>query len=95
MAKRPLATTWRPTGEATTSWVPNLKLSATELSKNLTTTAALNASNLSANVFLLLFPGSLRAKLPNDSSYRTQSLKTLPGRRGARSHALSASIHEA
>jgi hypothetical protein len=30
-------TTWRPTEVATTPWVPNLKLPATKLSKNITT----------------------------------------------------------
>ena len=45
-----LALTWKPIEEATTPWVPNLKPMATELSKNITTTAVSNASNLNANL---------------------------------------------
>jgi len=42
-------TTWRPVEAATTPGVPNLKLPATKLSKNITTLAAYIASNLNAN----------------------------------------------
>ena len=44
-------TTWRPIEEATTPWAPNLKLPATELSKNITTLTAHIASNLSTNFY--------------------------------------------
>jgi hypothetical protein len=48
-------TTWRPIEEATTPWVPNLKLPATELSKNISTLTANIASN-SNTTFLPQLP---------------------------------------
>ena len=44
-------TTWRPIEEATTPWVPNLKLPATELSKNISTLTDNIASNSNTNRF--------------------------------------------
>jgi len=44
-------TTWRPIEEATTPWVPNLKLPATELSKNISTLTVDIASNSNTNLF--------------------------------------------
>ena len=49
-------TTWRPIEEATTPWVPNLKLPATELSKNIITLTINFASNLSTNLLRTHLP---------------------------------------
>lgn len=49
-------TTWRPIEEATTPWVPNLKLPATELSKNISTLTINIASNSNTNFLASRFP---------------------------------------
>lgn len=52
-------TTWRPIEAATTSWVPNLKLPATKLSKN----------NITPRITLQAIPGpTFTKRLPAESS---------------------------
>jgi hypothetical protein len=73
-------TTWRPIEEATTPWVPNLKLPATELSKNISTLTINIASNSNTNRFdaLAQIVLQLQPSVTNEFSNRTPYLKTLP-----------------
>jgi hypothetical protein len=73
-------TTWRPIEEATTPWVPNLKLPATELSKNISTLTINIASNSNTNRFDALAQIAIQPQpsVTNEFSNRTPYLKTLP-----------------
>ncbi len=74
-------TTWRPIKEATTPWVPNLKLPATELSKNISTLTINIASNSNTNFLDRPWPElpiQLQPSVTNEFSNRTPYLKTLP-----------------